>query len=209
MEATQNVIDGYQKLASVYENTLRSASMVFPDEISAFFDSLPIGSRILDAGCGPGFEAKLAQDRGYTVTGLDISPEMLIRFKAHVPEAKVVLGDISKLPFENAAFDVVFASFSLVHVNLETGARAIAEFARVLKPNGRLFLGTGVDRGQEEFVSAPVLTEASVPSLYFHYWDRKVLRNLLASSHLKVESWVEKELSPGRPVAALITARLV
>jgi len=44
------------------------------------------GSRLLDAGCGSGQYAIAFADRGYNVTAVDLSPEMIARARGHAEE---------------------------------------------------------------------------------------------------------------------------
>jgi ubiquinone/menaquinone biosynthesis C-methylase UbiE len=77
-----------------------------------------------------------------SVTGLDLSPEMLQLARARADELgrKVELqeGDAHALPFENASFDAVVCTYSLC--NIPDPLRAISEMKRVLRPGGKLVL---------------------------------------------------------------------
>ena len=97
---------------------------------------------ILDAGCGGGFLSNALAARGFSVTGVDLAKDSLAVARRHDPTGSVryVEGSVYELPFENASFDVVTAMDLLEHV--EDPARAVAEFARVLKPGGLLFFHT-------------------------------------------------------------------
>jgi len=91
---------------------------------------------ILDAGMGPGrLLAELAQ-RGWAVSGVDASAEMVAAARSKLPEAasRLVQGKIESLPFPDASFDAVVATGVLEYSQLE---RALRELARVLRPGGR------------------------------------------------------------------------
>ena len=53
----------------------------------------PPPARIADLGCGTGTLTRLLVDAGYVVDGVDISPEMISRARAKVPEADFRVGD--------------------------------------------------------------------------------------------------------------------
>jgi SAM-dependent methyltransferase len=87
------------------------------------------GTRLLDAGCGTGEFLALALERGANASGIDLSPDMLAVARRRAPEADLREGDITKLPYDDDAFDVVTA-FNAVQFTDDVPA-TIAELARV------------------------------------------------------------------------------
>lgn len=96
--------------------------------------------RVLDIGTGPGFFAINLALAGHQVTAVDAVAEMLAYAKSNAESygAKVecVLHRGESLPFEDASFDLV-VSRNVVW-NLEYPEQALAEWARVLAPGGRM-----------------------------------------------------------------------
>jgi SAM-dependent methyltransferase len=109
--------------------------------LSALAELRPV--RVLEVGCGTGaFAERCAAELGCEVIALDSSPEMVAATSARGIEAMV--GDVQRLPFEDATFDAGVAAWMLYHV--PDRDRAIAELARVLRPAGRLIaITTGRD----------------------------------------------------------------
>jgi len=99
----------------------------------------PPGRRVLDLACGTGDIAWLLAD-SHDVIGLDLTEAMLAIAKRRAPRpgarAGWVAGDMMRLPFAAAAFDVVTTSYGLRNVPVLEGA--LAEIARVLRPGGLL-----------------------------------------------------------------------
>ena len=95
------------------------------------------GRRFLDLGCGVGWAARLAAERGasYSV-GLDFAGTALVRAKQHTPAAGWVQGDGNSLPFGDGSFDQVFSFGSMEH--FPDVALGFREAARVLAPGGAL-----------------------------------------------------------------------
>jgi demethylmenaquinone methyltransferase/2-methoxy-6-polyprenyl-1,4-benzoquinol methylase len=104
--------------------------------------SVRAGERALDLACGTGDIAFAVAARGARTIGLDITLRMLQLADAKQLAAggarRVTFlgGDMTSLPFESAAFDLVTTGYGLR--NVPDLAGAIAEIARVLKPGGRL-----------------------------------------------------------------------
>ena len=92
--------------------------------------------RVLDVATGPGYVAEVAEHRGATPIGLDISEGMLAEARRNHPELEFVVGDAEALPFEDCRFDAVVGNFVINH--LPAPERGIAEAARVLADGGRL-----------------------------------------------------------------------
>jgi SAM-dependent methyltransferase len=96
---------------------------------------LPLGTRILDAGCAEGATLfHLGDPVG--ATGLDLFEEKLAFARSRVKNAEFVQGSLYALPFADGAFDQVIVR-DVVH-HLDEPARAFAEIARVLAPGGRV-----------------------------------------------------------------------
>ncbi|MGH8518186.1 MAG: class I SAM-dependent methyltransferase, partial [Panacagrimonas sp.] len=102
------------------------------------------GQTVLDVACGTGVVAVTAAQTGAKVSGLDLSPALLIdaRRNAEVVEASIDFreGDVEALPYADASFDVVLSQFG--HMFAPRPAVAIAEMLRVLKPGGRIAFST-------------------------------------------------------------------
>jgi len=102
------------------------------------------GQRVLDAGCGTGVVAVTVARLGAKVSGLDLSPALLVdaRRYAEIMSADIDFreGDVEALPYDDASFDVVLSQFG--HMFAPRPTVAIAEMLRVLKPGGRIAFST-------------------------------------------------------------------
>ena len=96
---------------------------------------LPIGSRVLDVGCGEGATLHhLGAPAG--ATGMDLFADKIEFARRTLPECRFVVGSAYDLPFENSSFDHVLVR-DLVH-HLDRPERFVDECARVLSPGGRI-----------------------------------------------------------------------
>jgi SAM-dependent methyltransferase len=97
------------------------------------------GTRFLDAGCGGGGASVLAAERGAQVSGLDAAEGLLTFARRRVPDGDFRVGDIESLPFDDEAFDAVFAANSVQYTEDRVGA--LRELGRVCAPEGRIVAG--------------------------------------------------------------------
>ncbi|WP_440765376.1 class I SAM-dependent methyltransferase [Natronorubrum sp. DTA7] len=111
--------------------------------LDEFLDSIGTPARILDVGCGPGVPVLRKLSAEAIAFGVDLSREQLKLAASNVSEAAHVQGEMTRLPLREDAFDAVTAFHSLIHVPLEDHGAAIDEFARVLRPGGRVLLSEG------------------------------------------------------------------
>ena len=96
-------------------------------------ERLPRGARVLDGAIGLGQLATRLQQRGYEMFGIDYSFEaaLHVRRTSTIP---VVVGDMTRMPFRDGAFDGVTTGETLEH--LDDDAAAAREIGRVLGDGG-------------------------------------------------------------------------
>lgn len=118
------------------------------DRVREWAGSRPIDT--LDVGCGTGFFSLLLAGLGHRSTGVDVAEAMLVRARQKAEHAglqvDVQRADAEDLPFADGSFDLVIER----HViwTLPVPSRALAEWARVLRPGGHLILVEGDWRSQ-------------------------------------------------------------
>jgi len=148
-----NPIFQYDDIADAYASGVDSAPYNALYERPAMLDLLPPidGRRVLDAGCAAGWYAEQLAARGALVTGIDASAAMIryARERFAAPPASVLASRIElrmadlQEPIAFAAdgsFDGIVASLVLHYIR--DWASTLAEFRRVLRPDGWLLFST-------------------------------------------------------------------
>lgn len=92
----------------------------------------------LDVGCGEGRFCRLMNARGIKTTGVDPTEKLLNQAIARDSEGCYVLARAEELPFADDSFDLVVSYLTLI--DIDDHERAVAEMARVLKPQGTLLI---------------------------------------------------------------------
>ncbi|HEY3250259.1 MAG TPA: methyltransferase domain-containing protein [Ignavibacteria bacterium] len=110
------------------------------DIFNSVFGLLPIkkGTSLLDIGCGAGAFCQMASERGANVTGFDASAELLKIARERVPHGDFKDGDMEKLPYPDAEFDVITGLNSFQFA--ENKVNALREARRVAKNGGKVMM---------------------------------------------------------------------
>lgn len=98
------------------------------------------GKIILDAGCGSGYSSELILKEllPSKLVAFDLMPEQINLAKKRGLKADFFVGDMTKIELPANTFDAVFI-FGVLH-HIPEWKKAIAEIARVLKPEGVFLL---------------------------------------------------------------------
>lgn len=140
----QEEADQWDQEAEMYE-TRRAADPRYMSGVNAAVRALSAGpgNSVLDAGCGTGLTTRRLVRIGCRVTALDLSAGSLGRLRQRVGGLvpRLIQGDLSALPFPDAAFDRVLCANALQQLAGADARRAgVRELVRVLRPGGRLVL---------------------------------------------------------------------
>jgi len=131
--------------AEMYEQNMVPAIFEpFANDLLDFAD-LKKGESVLDVACGTGVVARLAWSKVAPtgrVAGLDVNTEMLevarIASRQQGMDINCVEGDVSKMPFDSGAFDVVLCQHGLQY--FPDRSAALNDMHRVLSDRGRIVL---------------------------------------------------------------------
>lgn len=121
-------------------------------------------SRILDVGCGDGGLVRWFARRGARVEGLEPAEHQLALARAAElqNDETYTQGVAEKLPFANDSFDACVFFNSLHHVPVDQQSMALTEAARVICPEGRLYVAEPVADGTLFQTMQPVDDETEI-----------------------------------------------
>lgn len=144
----------YDRIAEAYARQASGRGPVAEREL--FSSIVKPGGMILDVGCGPGRDSAFFVSRGFAVTGIDLSEQLLSYAREAAPGATFLNRDIRQMGTFTASFDGVWACASLLHLTYREMPRALASIRTVMKDDATLFLYMKAGAGEHETVEPSV-----------------------------------------------------
>ena len=142
--------------------------------LDGFLARLPKGAAILDLGCGVGDSAVRMRNAGFTVSCTDASPEMVATAnELHGLDA--VQKSFSELR-EEAAYNAVWASFSLLHAPRAEMPANLARIHRAILPGGLFYMGLKLGAGEAR----------DAAGRFYAYFGEEELRQMLVEAGFSV-----------------------
>jgi SAM-dependent methyltransferase len=113
---------------------------------------VPRGSRILDAGCGPGRVGGELAKRGHQVVGVDVDPELIEAARRDHPDVQWLVGDLAELDLPAQGiedpFDIIVSAGNVMtFLAPGTAPKVLERLGAHLADGGRLVTGFGAGRG--------------------------------------------------------------
>ncbi len=138
-EHRRTVEAGYDRIAERYLATKDPQDPLTLAALEELARYLPPGAAVLDLGCGAGVPVtRWLVERGFAVTGVDLSERQLELARRFTPGATLVKSDMSELSLAPETFGAVVAFYSIIHVPREEHPALLADIYRWLEPGGSL-----------------------------------------------------------------------
>ena len=144
MDFKKTVKEGYNTISHRYlaQRTRDSEDVRL---LSDFIERLPADAKLLDAGCGAGIPICQRLSEHFQVTGVDFSEAQIALARKNVPNAQFLCEDMTKLDFPEKTFDGITSYYAIIHIPREEHASLLANFHRMLKPDGLALLCLGAE----------------------------------------------------------------
>lgn len=157
-----------------------------------------VDGRIVDVGSGPGQWTNYLRECGAEIVGVDPVREFVDRARTDYPETEYRVGKAEHLAIEDGALGGVLAWYSLIHTSPSEIGLALSEFARALRPGGRLLLGFFTAEHQAAF------DHAIAPA---YYWPVEMLVERVEEAGFRVTHTETRVDRPARTHGALTAIR--
>lgn len=188
-ERVERTVDTYEAVADEYQSLHGDRSAVAPI-VEAFRERVVTSTegddrkpRVIDVGCGPGWEAATFDAAEIDVVGVDITRSFLLDARERAPGGAFLRGDMRTLPVAPGAADGVFALASLLHVPKNEVDDTLGEFARVLSSDGVL---TCVVKGTDQQSDDSPYGETD--RRHFEFYEPAELRDRIHGVGFEIET---------------------
>jgi SAM-dependent methyltransferase len=183
----------YDLLAKFYDRLMSDSSFRSAQVVRCIERYRPTASSLLELGCGTGAVLCGLSAAG-SLTGLDISPNMLDIARARLPDAQFIQGDISSFNL-GRRFDVIVCTYDVLN-HLTDFNRWISCFACTSKhlAEGGLFIFDVNTVGQLnrvaceqprvfEFDGNTAIINVSAEERHFYEWDVRIFEHVAGSQY--------------------------
>ena len=173
-----------KKLKEIYNNLAKNwgwAESSWGYEGMKKFINLVQKGKVLDLGCGSGFQSKYLTEAGMELVGVDFSEKMIEEAANNVPEASFLVMDMLDLDFPDDEFDGVYARASLLHLKKKDVGKIIEKINQILKRNGIFYVAVKEGKG-EKYVDHP-----EKGARFFSFYKEKELKKLLVNGNFGIK----------------------
>lgn len=152
--------------------------------------------KILDMGCGAGIQSKILCEKGFEMTGIDLSPKMIEVAKKRLPKANFVVGDITDMPFKANSFDAIFAKDCIFHMPKKLVPKLLNSVNRLIEDKGYFYASFKKGEGEKEKTQ---IKYGKKIRRFIVYFNEEEILNLLKKAGFEIiqhETWKRIKSSP-------------
>jgi len=172
------VYEAYDQIIHWFDDA-RTKTLMELDYLNLILSSIPSKGTILDLGCGTGEPiAQFFIEKGFKVTGVDGSPNMIELCKKRFPSERWLVSDMREIHL-NQRFDAILAWHSFFHLEHDSQRQMFKLFASHIKPGGILAFTSGEEEGE-------VWSDNGGQLLYHASLSTQEYHQLLKASSFKV-----------------------
>lgn len=173
----------YDDLAKEYEERVNSLTAVTKRGINYFAKYVNPNGSVLDIGCAVGLAISVLKEKGFKVSGIEISPKMVKFAKKRNPGTDIITGDFLETEY-NKKFDAVLA-YAFIHLFPKAKIPEIFnKIKSVLSPGGVVLISSTESSVSKE--GWEIKTDFNKKRKRFRkFWTEKELTNTIKEAGFK------------------------
>ena len=180
----------YDSVAEEYEQRAQARSNSSKQRVERFVGFVTTGKTVLELGCAVGQELQNFNALGFTSTGIELSPRMVVYAKRRNPTSEVITGDFASIEFVQR-YDAVYAQAFIHLFPKDEAVRLMQKVFTLLKPGGVAFFGTTKAKKSEEGWIEKT-DYADNPGRYRRFWTKAELEHALTGVGFKIIDYYEE-----------------
>jgi ubiquinone/menaquinone biosynthesis C-methylase UbiE len=213
-EHVRTTRDAYDVVAADYAEMLHGALDAQPLDRALLHTFAELvrdagGGPVLDVGCGPGRITAYLHGLALDVSGADLSLAMVREAQQRVPALHFEAAELTALDVPDASLAGLVAWYSIIHTPPAELPAAFAEFARVVRPGGKLLLAfqaTGATTAEAVQLDRPYGHDVELTA--YRLPPEQVVADLSAAGMTVTARLVREPTGPERtPQAYLLAER--
>lgn len=151
--------------------------------IERFSQLLPKKAKIVDIGCGSGRDAKIFDELGVQVLGIDFCSNLLEIAKKQAPHGQFQLMDVENIAFEQNSFEGAWAGCILSHIPKAKIPAVLKKIHFILKNEGYFYVT--VKKGEGELIEKDTRYESQVEK-FWSFFEEEEFKNFLEKAGFKI-----------------------
>lgn len=189
-QINEMVLSAYNSIADSYAGAYSKNDETDSKYFDYFLSHLN-GKKILDMGCGIGTNTCLLANKGFKVTGIDASENMLKIAQKLYPSLTFDKQNILHTSFPDGFFDGIVLAYVIEHFNDEGLLHLRDEIMRLLNNDGLLFIASH-EGDKEDIISDPLDENVSI---YYNFLTLNKI-DLLFSDFQRVSCYTRPSYGP-------------
>lgn len=175
--------DGYDKSVNLSDESNEYPFAGYKDVLNYIYNNVreSSSSSILDIGFGTGVLTTQLYNKGYHITGVDFSSNMIDIAKDKMPDAVLVNWDFSSgLPNEITSnkYDYIISTYAIHHLSDESKVEFIKALAKLLNTNGKILIGDVSFQTIEELDKCKEMYREDWDDDEFYFVSNKIINGL-------------------------------
>lgn len=195
MDKTKIAVDIFNARAGDYQEKFMDVSL-YHDMLTLFCEAVEKeDARVLDLACGPGnITQYITQLRpGYSILGIDLSPNMISLAKANNPKVQFKIMDCRDIYKLGQKYDAVIAGFCMPYLAKEDMQKLIRDAYSLLEPMGVIYISTMED----DYTKSGLRASSKGEMMFIHYYLESDLTETLKQNgftimHTQRKKYVDK-----------------
>jgi len=179
----QHTFNTWNKLAKAYQDKFMDISD-YKDSLDHFISILETGSKVLEAGCGPGnITSYLYSARpDLEIMAIDFAPSMIGLAKMNVPQAEFLVMDCRDVNDIDKKFEAIVCGFCIPYLNLDDCKAFIKNISSKLEERGFIYISWIED----DHARSGFEVGSTGDGTYVYYYDEAFMIQQAELNHLEI-----------------------